>query len=65
MSLEPNPAEREEPHDILAAEEFARPAGRGGAGDSGPPRHFSPPRPLLAAAALGLIATRLLRRRRT
>jgi hypothetical protein len=53
------------PHDILAAEEFALPAGRGGAGDSGPPRHFSPPRPLLAAAALGLIATRLLRRRRT
>jgi hypothetical protein len=52
------------PHDVLAAEEFALPTPRshGTPGAPAPPRRA---RWLLAAAALGLIATRLLRRRRT
>ncbi len=54
-----------EPHDVLAAEEFAMPAGRrsGTLGASAPrPRA---PALLAAAAALALIATFLLHKRRT
>jgi hypothetical protein len=52
-----------EPHDVLAAEEFAMPAPRRLAVAEAPaPRRQ--PRSVLAAAALGLLATFLLHKRR-
>jgi hypothetical protein len=63
VTLPTDPTGIAEPHDVLAAEEFAMPAGRGGAYVSDPRRRSSP-RPLLVAAALGLLATVLLHKRR-
>lgn len=66
VALPEDPTGIAEPHDVLAAEEFAMPAGHGGSDVvSGPRSRLGPPRPLLAAAALALIATVLLRRRRS
>jgi hypothetical protein len=63
VTLPSDPTGIAEPHDVLAAEEFAMPAGR---------RHETPEaqaprrrRTALAAAALVLLATRLLHKRRT
>jgi hypothetical protein len=63
VTLPGDPTGIAEPHDVLAAEEFAMPAGR---------RHETPEAPApqrrraaLAAAALALLATFLLRKRRT
>jgi hypothetical protein len=65
VTLPSDPTGIAEPHDVLAAEEFAMPAPRGHAHVSGPLPRSGPPRPLLVAAALGVLATLLLRRRRT
>ena len=65
VTLPGDPTGIAEPHDVLAAEEFAMPAGRGGANASGPQPRLGPPRPLLGLGALALLATFLLRRRRT
>jgi hypothetical protein len=66
VTLPADPTGIAEPHDVLAAEEFAMPAGRGGTNAWGSQPRLGPPRPLLAAAAaLALLATFLLRRRRT
>ena len=63
VTLPGDPTGIAEPHDVVAAEVFALPAGRGGASDS-QPRLDSRQR-LLRLGALALVATFLLRRRRT
>ena len=74
VTLPDDPTGIAEPHDVLAAEEFAMPAGRlpagrlpgGGAGaGAGEPTAPGRTRALLAAAALALLATRLLHKRRS
>ena len=64
VTLPDDPSGIAEPHDVLAAEEFAMPTPRSHelSGGEAPPRQR---RTVLAAAALGLIATLLLRKRRT
>ena len=63
VTLPSDPTGIAEPHDVLAAEEFAMPTPRGPATPEVPaPRRRAPA--LLAAVALGLIATFLLRKRR-
>ena len=64
VKLPSDPTGIAEPHDVLAAEEFALPTPRGHAAIevSPQPRHR---RTVLAAAALALLATFLLRKRRT
>ena len=64
VTLPGDPTGIAEPHDVLAAEEFAMPAGHGGTHVSGS-QHRTGPRGLGVAAALGLLATFLLRRRRS
>jgi hypothetical protein len=62
VTLPSDPSGISEPHDVLAAEEFAMPAGRGLETPEAPsPRRR---RTALAAAALALLATRLLHKRR-
>ena len=64
VTLPDDPSGIAEPHDVLAAEEFAMPAGRdlGTAGASAPGTRRAR---AAAAAGLALIATLLLRKRRT
>jgi hypothetical protein len=66
VTLPGDPTGIAEPHDVLAAEEFAMPVGRArdAAASDGSARSARG-RALLAAGALALMATRLLRRRRT
>ncbi len=63
VTLPDDPTGIVEPHDVLAAEEFAMPAGRGGTFSGSRPRRD--PGALVAAAALVLLATFLLRKRRS
>jgi hypothetical protein len=63
VTLPSDPTGIAEPHDVLAAEEFAMPAPRG-SGPPGAPTALRRGRSALVAAALGLIATFLLRKRR-
>jgi hypothetical protein len=65
VTLPGDPTGIAEPHDVLAAEEFAMPAGHGDPDAWGPPSRVDPRRRLLAAAALGLLATFVLHKRRT
>jgi hypothetical protein len=65
VTLPTDPTGIAEPHDVLAAEEFAVPAGRGDTDVWGPQPRLSSRPTLVAAAALALLATFLLRRRRT
>jgi hypothetical protein len=60
--LPDDPTGIEEPHDILAAEEFAMPAGRPGSG-AGVRRHSDAVRRIALAGAAGALVVRLLRRR--
>ena len=63
VTLPSDPTGIAEPHDVLAAEEFAMPAPRGTETlEVSAPRRRAPA--LLAVAAIGLIATFLLRKRR-
>ena len=64
VALPADPTGIAEPHDVLAAEEFALPAGRGGTNASDSPPRLSSRRTWVAAAALVLLATVLLRKRR-
>ena len=64
VTLPGDPTGIAEPHDVLAAEEFAMPAPRGPeTPEASAPRRRVPA--LLAIAALALLATFLLRKRRT
>ncbi len=64
VTLPSDPTGIAEPHDVLAAEEFAMPTPRTPTTlEASAPRRRAPS--LLAAAALGLLATFLLRHRRT
>jgi hypothetical protein len=65
VTLPSDPTGIAEPHDVLAAEEFAMPAGRGDPNASGAQPRLDPRRRLLAAAALGFLATFVLHKRRT
>jgi hypothetical protein len=69
VTLPGDPTGIAEPHDVLAAEEFAMPVGRlrevAAAGQAGAGARSTRGRALLAAGALALLVTRLLRRRRT
>jgi hypothetical protein len=65
VTLPDDPTGIAEPHDVLAAEEFALPAGRSGGAGAGEPTGSGHTRALLAAAALALLATRLLHKRRS
>jgi hypothetical protein len=65
VTLPGDPTGIAEPHDVLAAEEFALPAPRGSAAVSGPRPRLGSRRTLLGAAALALIATLLLHKRRS
>ena len=64
VTLPDDPTGIAEPHDVLAAEEFAMPAPRSHE-TPGAPAPSRRARSLLAAGALALIATRLLRKRRS
>jgi len=64
VALPSDPTGIAEPHDVLAAEEFALPTPRGpGTPEVSAPRSRAPA--LLVAAALGLLVTFLLRKRRS
>jgi hypothetical protein len=65
VALPADPTGIAEPHDVLAAEEFALPAGREGTNASGSQPRLSSGRTLVTAAALALLATVLLRKRRS
>jgi hypothetical protein len=65
VALPSDPTGIAEPHDVLAAEEFAMPAPRDEAHDSAAQSRARQRRVWAAGAAVALIATRLLRRRRT
>jgi MYXO-CTERM domain-containing protein len=65
VTLPGDPTGIAEPHDVLAAEEFALPAGRGDLDAWGSPPHSEPRERLLGLGALVLLATLLLRRRRS
>jgi hypothetical protein len=64
VSLPSDPTGIEEPHDVLAAEEFAMPAPRRSETPGVPASRRRAPA-VLVAAALGLAATFLLRKRRS
>ena len=64
VTLPDDPSGIAEPHDVLAAEEFAMPSPRPHETPGAPARPSRAPS-LLAAAAPGLIATFLLRKRRS
>jgi hypothetical protein len=64
VTLPSDPSGISEPHDVLAAEEFAMPAPRGSASAGASAPHLSRGRLATAAAALGLLATFLLHKRR-
>jgi hypothetical protein len=64
VTLPSDPTGIAEPHDVLAAEEFALPTPRSHAAIEAPPQPRDRRR-LLAAAALALIATFLLHKRRS
>ena len=64
VALPGDPTGIAEPHDVLAAEEFAMPAPRRPE-TPGAPAVRRPPRTVLAAAALVLLVTFLLRKRRS
>ena len=63
VTIPSDPTGIAEPHDVLAAEEFAMPAPRG-RGTVGAPALQRQPRTVLVAAALALLVTFLLRKRR-
>jgi hypothetical protein len=65
VTLPGDPTGIAEPHDVLAAEEFALPAGRGGTNAWGSQPRLDPRQRLLRLGALAVVATFLLRRRRT
>ena len=65
VTLPSDPTGIAEPHDVLAAEEFALPAGHGDVSVWGPQPGLGARRSLLAAAALAVLATLLLRKRRS
>ena len=65
VTLPDDPTGIAEPHDVLAAEEFALPAPAAAAPAPGAARGPRRTRALLAAAALALLATRLLHKRRS
>jgi hypothetical protein len=65
VTLPDDPTGIAEPHDVLAAEEFALPAGHGDVSVWGPQPGLGSRGALLAAAALALLATLLLRKRRS
>ena len=65
VTLPDDPTGIAEPHDVLAAEEFALPAGRSWDAGAGEPTRSGRTRALLAAAALVLLATRVLHKRRS
>ena len=64
VALPSDPTGIAEPHDVLAAEEFALPAPRE-AGTAGAPAGRRQRRAVLTAAALTLLVTHLLRKRRS
>ncbi|MFZ1994465.1 MAG: hypothetical protein WAU75_10165, partial [Solirubrobacteraceae bacterium] len=65
VTLPSDPPGIAEPHDVLAAEEFAMPAPRGGAHVSDPQPDLGSRRAMRVLGTLALLATLLLRRRRT
>jgi hypothetical protein len=65
VALPSDPTGIAEPHDVLAAEEFAMPAPRSDAHVSAAQSRARQRRAWAAAAALALIATRLLHKRRS
>jgi hypothetical protein len=65
VTLPGDPTGIAEPHDVLAAEEFAMPVGHGDPNVWGPQPRVDSRRRLLVAAALGLLATFVLHKRRT
>ncbi len=64
ITLPEDPTGIAEPHDVLAAEEFAMPAGHGGIGSAAPQR-ARPSRRTLALAGVGLLLLVILLLRRS